>query len=227
MPPPPPPGATLNEDAAVLRPMQPDSTWTYEAESSRRPAKWRIQVSQSALNEGVSETARTSDGGVSYHPLAYRHGDVVQYDGCELFGGMTTCDEWAELRSPVQVGDQIELVDVDEYSAAFGTRGIPSRLEYVVYRRVVGEELVSLPELGSVRAVRVDTVLRQRITEVAGQGQQWLVDATASAWYAPGIGIVRRHFDVATSRFGSGWTEDQRLMSWHVANPTSATTNPR
>jgi hypothetical protein len=85
---------------------------------------------------------------------------------------------------------------------------------------------VSLPTLGSVRAVRVDTVLQQRITEVVGEGQQWLVEATGSTWYAPGIGIVRRHFDVAQSLFGPGWSQDERLVAWRLASPAS-TPDPR
>ena len=126
----------------------------------------------------------------------------------------------------MRIGDQIELVNRDEYSEVFTTRGIPSRVQFVIYRRVIGEELVSLPELGSLRAVRVDTVLRQRITELAGEGQQWVVEATAATWYAPGIGIVRRHFDVA-SQFGPGWTQDHRLVAWHLAGPAPTGTPSR
>lgn len=222
-------GAVLQQDAAVLRPFQPGTKWTYNAESSASPTAWRVDVSQWAFEGGVEETARGSDGSISYHPLAYRHGDVVQFNGCELIGGMTTCDEWIELRSPVRVGDQIELVNRDDYGDAFVFQGRPSRIEYVVYRRVVGEELVSLPELGSsISAVRVDTFMKQRVTDTGGEGQQWRFEATSSTWYAPGIGVVRRHFDVPASMFGPQRTGDQRLVAWVPASPApNATTAQR
>lgn len=207
-------GAVLHEDAAALRPLQPGSTRSYEAQSSTRPAQWRVDVNQRASEEGVQETARRSDGSVTSISLAYRHGDVVQFDACELFGAMTGCQEWIELRSPVQVGDQIELVNRDDISQDITGDGRPDRFEHVVYRRVIGEELVSLPVLGSVRAVRVDTVMRQRVTVTDGEGPPWRFEATSSTWYAPGLGIVQRHIDVARSMFGPHRTEDHHLVAW-------------
>jgi len=204
-------GAMLQEDATVLRPLQPGSTWTYEAESSTSPTGWRIDVSQRAFEDGVRE--RTSANSTDVQ-LAHRHGDVVHFGACGLLGAVTTCDEWVELRSPVRVGDQIELVDLDDSGHDRTGDGVPDRFEYVVYRRVVGEEQLSLPGLGSVRAVRVDTFIKQRTTETTGE--QRLVEVSCATWYAPGIGIVRRHMDMPYGPVGTRRTQDERLVAWDL-----------
>jgi len=133
---------------------------------------------------------------------------------CGLLGAVITCDEWAELRSPVQVSDQIELVDLDDSGHDRTGDGVPDRFEYVVYRRVVGEEQLTLPGLGSVGTVRVDTFIKQRTTETTGE--QRLVEVSCATWYAPGIGIVRRHMDMPNGPVGTRRTQDERLVAWDL-----------
>lgn len=219
LPPAPALGATLYEDAAVLRPMVPGATWAYEAESSTEPSGWRVDVAQHAYRDGVEENIRPSNTGGIQVRVAARQGNVVQFDYCELIGGGTTCDQWVELRSPVRVGDQIVLFDIDDSSSDRTGDGLPDRLEYVAYRRVVGEELVNVPALGPVRAVRVDTFLRQRITQADGSmPPRGLVEVSGASWYAPGVGVVLRHMDVPGSMPGTRRSQDQRLVAWSVTS---------
>lgn len=216
LPPAPALGATLQEDAAVLRPMIPGATWAYEAESSTSAAAWRIDVAQRAFQDGVQERIQPSGGGGIDVRLADRHGDVVQFDYCELVGGGTTCDQWTELRSPVRVGDQVELVEIDDAASDRTGDGRPDRFEYVAYRRVMGEDTVNVPALGPVRAIRIDTFVRQRTTEAGGTGEPRLVEVSGATWYAPGVGIVLRHMDMPGQMLGTRRTQDQRLVAWSL-----------
>lgn len=98
-----------------------------------------------------------------------------------------------ELKSPVVANDQYVVLDrrIADSGVDVDRDGKQDVLDVGVWRSVVGEEKVSLPNTNQPRdAVRVDTTAVVRTTP-SGGGAPTSVTARLSTWYADGIGIIR------------------------------------
>ena len=98
-----------------------------------------------------------------------------------------------ELRSPVQVGDQIVTLDQRYTDTAidYDRDGKTDTLDVAIYSRVIGQESVTLPGRGAVTAVRLDLWLVERVIN-SSNGAATTFQSTATAWYAPGLGPIKQ-----------------------------------
>ncbi len=89
--------------------------------------------------------------------------------------------------------DQYTLLD--EAKADLGMDldgdGIDEQADIGIYRKVIGNDSVTLPGRGATTALRVDMVALVRAYASKTGEATPLIQITQSNWYAPGIGLVR------------------------------------
>ncbi len=175
------------------------------------------KVVTTANGSGFTERAENSlNAGVDSQSLSIAAGKVTARISAEVTGLSGTAIEFAELRSPVRVGEQITLLDrVDEPVADVDGDRVNDKADIAIYSRVIGNEAVDLPDLGrTVQALRVDQTLLIKI-KLSGNGQiQAVANSIQSIWYQSGVGIVRRT-STALSTVGVGVIDtDERLRRW-------------
>lgn len=215
----PTPGATLYADAAVLRPLRDGALWVYRGVrvSSTPVTNYTSYARQAAAASGLTETAFTELDGAGYSER-----------NVELVGGTVRVREsvaglpgseasYAELRSPVRANEQTTLID--QRNVALGADiegdGRNDSADIGAYSRVIGNEDVSLPELGrTLNALRVDTTATVRLRLTSRGSAEAPVSVIVSTWYAPGIGVVRTSSTVQSSTGASTPDTDERLQFW-------------
>lgn len=201
-------GATLYADAAPLRVLRDGAAWTYRgveqvhgaASTSLDIKAYTNIVKQSTVSGGVLESGSNPfNGGADTNgPLRFEGGAYKYAQSIALSAtGPAQLVDMTELRSPVRVNDQ--YVALDKHIADGGTDldgdKINEGIDMAAYSRVVGDELLDLPNRRQVRAVRVDTTLRARAIMSKTGAAGALFEAVQSVWYAPGIGIVKTSLD--------------------------------
>jgi microcompartment protein CcmK/EutM len=203
VPPAPAPGATLYADAAPLRVLRDGAVWTYhgidqpggEGSTVTSFDAYTNVVRQAAAGTGVLESASDAfRSGADSSTLRFE-GGAYKSTGQFAFSNKAkplTVDV-IELRSPVKVNDQYVSLDkhIADSGADFDGDGINDAFDAAVYSRVIGEEVLDLPNRGQVKAVRVDMTLRARVSYSMNHTYSPVYEAVQSNWYAPGIGIVK------------------------------------
>ena len=202
VPAPPPLGETLEADATVLRPLAAGASWQYHGVLRRLSSEVALNTyanskSQSAQATGFAETqSNAANTGVDTSTLRVNDGRIEVPIDLELPGRAPESLVGIELRSPVRVGDQ--YVSFDRRIADIPDRdgdGRADALDAALYARVIGRELVELPTLPAVQAVRVEftTAVRVRFSR---DGSTSPVDLTVQRiWYARGLGVVRMQLE--------------------------------
>lgn len=209
-------GATLFNDATLLRPMAEGATWNY-AGSSPDGAYTNV-VTQTEVDVGVNEAGTNIlDSGAHTTHVAVVRGSIVQPDPADANGdGLPDYADAIELRSPVRVNDQIVVVDKRQPDAILDMDG-DGRREYfdvAMYSRVIGSEVVELSGIGSLQAVRVDRTTQARIV-LSKDGTKLPTYTTLySVWYAPSVGIIRRRFEKPADSGSGKDVTDERATGW-------------
>jgi hypothetical protein len=72
---------------------------------------------------------------------------------------------------------------------------------------VVGNEMLTLPNIGQVTALRIDQIYLVRFVVSSTQAVSPTVQFIQSVWYAPGLGIVRQRLTLPTSTSGEVYDE--------------------
>lgn len=201
-------GATLYADAAPLRVLRDGASWTYHgidqpygaATTPSQIKAYTNVVRQSTVSGGMLESGSNpfnegadTNGPVRFEGGAYKYAQSIALSAT----GPAQLVDMTELRSPVRVNDQ--YVGLDKHIADGGADAdgdkVNDAVDIAAYARVVGDELLDLPNRRQVRAVRVDTTLRARaiLSKTGTPGP--LYEAVQSVWYAPGIGIVKSSID--------------------------------
>lgn len=220
VPPAPPLGATLHADASTLRPVVDGGTWTYRGTETHLGTTTVygnvmshagngtsvVERGSNPLNAGTDETTLTVSGGLVRTSSIVSVGGTIDFSLTDV-----------ELRSPVRVDDQVTLLDerVPDSGYDLDGDGLADTLEIAMYRRVIGEETVDLPALGSERAVRVRAAvaIRFRLTRTGSYTQT--ETSTMDTWYAPGLGVVRRLTDLPEpDSLGERALYDEVLTRW-------------
>lgn len=196
-------GATLYADAASLRVLRDSAVWTYRGvEQPRGAASGAAEirtytniVSHAATSGGMLENSSNRfNGGATTGPLRFE-GGAYKYSGqIGVTGNSPILNvDVIDLRSPVKLNDQ--YVSLDKHLADSGADldgdKVNEAIDVAIYARVIGEELLDLPNRRQVKAVRVDTTMRARAISSKTGATSPLYDAVQSNWYAPGLGIVQ------------------------------------
>ncbi|MEO8056888.1 MAG: hypothetical protein ABI671_01090 [Burkholderiales bacterium] len=222
VPPPPARGATLHVDATVLRPARSGATWTYRGQSSSSseatPVVYRTETTQLATATGVDESATNSGAaGPASARIRIANGTIGYLSLFDFAGkGQIESVEFVELRSPVVQGDQYTIFDHHYADTDIDADGDmkPDALDVGIYARVVGQETLTLPNLPSLAAVRVDTTLALRLQASSTGEFSPVFRATVSTWYAKGIGPVRQLTQTPTPDGGDTAVTDELLVAW-------------
>lgn len=141
--------------------------------------------------------------------------------------------EGFELMSPVRANQQIVTVDrrIEGSTVDVDKDGKGDTLELALWRTVIGFEAVTLPRVAqSVRAIRVDSEARVRLTPSGGgiasqSRQRW------RTWYAEGVGVVKEQEldeagQVLAEELLLGFDGGDRGLGALVANDPFGTANP-
>ncbi|MEK8032413.1 hypothetical protein AACH06_16425 [Ideonella sp. DXS29W] len=210
-------GATLYNDATVLRPLVDGASWSYAGVNADGVAYTNV-VTHEGVSSGVEETASdTFDAGEgSVHVIA-SNGSIIQPDPIDVNeDGIPDIASAVELRSPVRVNDQFVALDkrLSNMVPDIDGDGRGEALDLATYARVIGNEDVVLSGLPTMTAVRIDRITAARVVLSKDGSKLPTVTSTISTWYAPSIGIIRRRLDApAESGVGRDVT-DERITGW-------------
>lgn len=212
------PGALLYADATPLRPISDGARWSYHG--THTPANSAAEaydnvVTQAAQSAGLALEANSNlfaDGASSVQvqvATGIVGSTVFDYSGNALPALAT------ELRSPVRAGDQTTIVEQTVADSGFDVDGDGKHdaVDYAIYRRVIGNEALAPPSLGTVTALRVDTVFLFRFIASSSQAVSPVTQFVQSVWYMPGIGIVRQSLSVPDAS-GVNETWDELLTNY-------------
>jgi hypothetical protein len=197
-------GVVVEADAGTLRVLRPGASWIYAGQvyasgvggaaqgysntvSHASAAVGVTETSTDALHEGVSSENVQVAAGIVKSPVQVQplpNAAVEQIDAIEL-------------RSPVRVGDQYTLYDRRFADGGVDLDGdrINEALDIAVWTKVVGTEVINLPQRLGVNSIRVDTTLARRIRYSVTGGYSKVTQLVQRVWYAKGIGIVQTEFD--------------------------------
>jgi hypothetical protein len=215
----PTPGAILYEDAVTLRPLRDGALWVYRGVRSSGGQTINYESyrrTRAAANGFVESQFSSLDGGETNEgTVRVENGTIsVREESSGLFGGTVS---YVELRSPVRTNDQATLFDRVAFPLNEDLDGDRSNdtADIAAYSRVVGNESVTLPELGrTVTALRVDATVTARLRLSSRSQPEAPVSFVVSTWYAPGMGVVREATtEPAVSGIGAPDT-DERLQYW-------------
>jgi hypothetical protein len=196
-------GATLYADAAPLRVLRDGAAWTYHGVEQPRGAisgpneirTYTNTVKHAAVSGGMVEnsTNMLNEGQGNFGPVRFEGGAYKYTQRISLTENLPLTVDKIELRSPVRVNDQ--YVSLDKHIADGGVDvdgdKINDAFDVALYSRVIGEELLDLPNLRQVKAVRVDTTFRARAISSKTGAASALYEAVQSHWYARGLGVVQ------------------------------------
>lgn len=215
-------GAVLYADPTLLRPLRAGAVWTYNgthsSQSQTGTTAFTDVVTQTAASTGVTETASNLfNGGAGNTANVYAAGgriinvSTIQFS---VNGPLQPLTD-TELSSPVQQNDQSTVLDQHITDSGLDADGDGKQdvLDVALYRLVVGNEQVEIPNHAALTAVRVDQVLLVRATFSSTGKQSSVVKSVQSTWYAAGIGVVRQRVTTPTTS-GVDDVDDEVLLSW-------------
>jgi hypothetical protein len=222
MPAPPALGTILLADATALRPVRDGAVWAYRgtrvpfvgAAAVNYVNNVRQVVSATAISE-ISDNA--ANQGVDTQPLSVEAGLVSSTQGIELARkGAPESIKFIELRSPVRAGDQIIIhdkryTDTDIDADSDDKTDI---FDVAVYARVIGTEVLALPNLPTLETVLVETTGLTRVIYSSNGQASPIAKRTVQSWYAKGLGIVRQVTSQPSANGESVSVTDEKLSSW-------------
>ncbi|MGC4078900.1 MAG: hypothetical protein QM702_18025 [Rubrivivax sp.] len=202
----PTPGATLHDDATVLRPVVDSASWTYRGTAEL--ANWgtifyQNVVSQARAGDGsiVERATDIAHTGTGEQAVASSGGAVATTSGFAIGSEPATALRYLELRSPVRVGDQYTTLDLHRKDSGYDLDGDGRNdaIDYAIYTQVIGADTVDLLHAPGLSTVHVRTTQAARYTLSSSGQQTEVVSATTDLWYAEGVGIVKRVDDYPAS----------------------------
>ncbi|MBI3346628.1 MAG: hypothetical protein HY020_05390 [Burkholderiales bacterium] len=205
----------MYSQAKSLRPLRDGSVWVYRDQDYTTGSTSELRTTQAAR---TGDVFRETDSDDPSNPVDVRiaaNGDVMFTASLAIAPGATPISfDAAELRSPVRVGDQLVLVDqrLAKSGVDVDKDGKDDAADVAAWRTVVGNEAITLPNRADpLTALRVDTTAVFRFLPSAG-GSAQTVTVRSSAWYAPGLGLVRQA-NASTSP-QRAWDSEQTLLGY-------------
>jgi hypothetical protein len=222
LPAPPVLGPVLADDALAMRPVRDGSTWAYSG--SKLAYKGAAAIAYSTVtkqsvsdNLVVEASTNSSNDGADTQNLSLAQGVVSTTARLDLAGkGQAQNVKFIELRSPVRLGDQYTILDqrfADTNIDADGDKK-SDILDAVIYARVMGRELLQLPGLPLLTAIRVDTTVQTRVIYSSNGQSSAVAQSTVQSWYAAGIGLVRQVSSLPTASGTDTETIEESLVYW-------------
>ena len=199
-------GATLEQDATVLRPMRTGavaqfrgrivggSAWdqhTSTVTTRQEGGRW-IEAATNLMGQGPDEG----------DPVTVAGGRVTVSSTMDwVDGGRRDAVELVMLASPVRQGERHVAFDqrIADVGQDLDGDTVSDGLDAAVWTQVAGEETLDLPQRAGLRTVRVDVEIRLRARYSRDGSTSEVIRATASEWYAPGLGLVQRRTDTASA----------------------------
>ncbi|MBT9499880.1 MAG: hypothetical protein IV092_01450 [Burkholderiaceae bacterium] len=233
IPPAPSLGETIHADAAVLRPLRAGATWVYRGQDRPYPnaavQTYIDTVTHAATADGVKESGSNPfNNGEDATTLSAGTGTILSLTADLGIGATPTPLSIVELRSPVRVNDQYTVLDKHFDDAGSDVDGDKKNdsVDIGIYRRVVGTEDIQPENLPLLRTVRVDMVVLARFKYSSnGQTSPVLQLGLQSAWYAPGVGVVRQRLQLPSTTSGDRIAEET-LISWDGVSEGLGYTTP-
>lgn len=200
--------------------MRDQAVFSYRGTDMRSggPVYFSDVVQQSAVSGGVSESSTNSFNGGPSAPVTVLldAGAIVQPTPMQFSAnGALETIRLTELRSPIRVNDLYIHADrhIADYGQDLDGDKVNEAMDVAMYSQVMGAEVIDLPSRAQVSTVRVDTKLRARIQYSKDKSYSPIVESTLSAWYAPGLGLVKAH-TVAIDATSPSLYQEEVLVSW-------------
>lgn len=207
-------GATLHEQASLLRPMKDGARWLYRYQDFTGASPAQVEVKQTAGAAGVIRELTGQEADSALDLSVDAQGNVRFSASLQLSPTATPLKvDGIELRSPVRVNDLIVVLDrrIDQSGIDADRDGKIDPVDVAMWRVVVGNEAVTLPHRSEpLMAVRVDTTTVVRIVPTSGAAAQTSTQKLSS-WYAPGLGLVR---EAEAGTAGRPLDSDQTLLGF-------------
>jgi hypothetical protein len=211
-------GDVLVDDAARLRPLREGAAWVYQAQpADGLPYSSRVEVAGSGPT--FTETTQQLFGDTGVATVTVANGTVTVREGIDIsLSGRLEDISYVQLRSPVRQGDQITLFERAAVQLGVDADGdnVNDRADVAAYSRVIGWDDTALPPPLSrtVRTVRLDTTLALRVTHSSNGEVQPVLTAVQSAWFLPGVGVVRARITELSASGAGLVVTDETLSAW-------------
>jgi hypothetical protein len=211
-------GDVLVGDATQLRPLRDGALWVYQAQPADGMA-FSSRVEVSGTGTTFTETTLGPFGEIDVATVTIANGTVTVREGIDVsLSGVPENISYVELRSPVRQGDQITLFERQAVQLGVDLDGdkVNDRADVAAYSRVIGWEDTVLPAPLSrtVRTVRLDVTLLLRVTGSSNGVVQPILSSAQSAWYLPGVGIVRIRTTEPSASSPGPIDSDEILSAW-------------
>lgn len=207
-------GEVLQADTAAFRPMSAGASWTYRDEANGNGVE--VTVSQRSGANGSFVETRSDD---TTNPTTVRlgaGGRIETTASLPLSPTRSIQVDGTELPAALRANEQFTVVDqqITDSGVDADADGRPDPVDVAVWRRVIGNEAVALPNRAQpMEAVRVDTWILVRIRPSGGTAAV-TEGRRVATWYARGIGVVRE----ALFRPGEAlpFESDERLLGMEL-----------
>jgi hypothetical protein len=213
-------GEVLYTDATALHPVVPGARYAVHgdqlAADGSRDGLGEYQMTVSAGNDGgwVETLSLYRAEVLSQTPVYIANGVVSMLEQTTFVTHPTAPD--IELRSPVRANDQYVITPETTLQTQQDedNDGHLDSVRYASYRRVIGNETLQIPNLGTVTALHVDFVMiNQWILSGSPSIAQPIQTTTSSTWYLAGYGVVKREVFLA-----GGAAEEQLTTGVEIGN---------
>lgn len=222
LPPALPRGGVLVNDASLLRPLRPGATWIYrgryQSYTGAVAGTYENVVTHADAGAGavVESASNAFNDGAGSQLLRLVAGRIESPAAIDFAGtGSPTSFVLAELQSPLYFDGQQTFVDrhFEDGGVDLDGDGRHDALDVAIFQHVVGPETLDLRNLPTLASLRIDTVTRARFQLSRDRTYTDVVEATQSAWYVAGVGIVRQRLDMPSATLGREVAEEE-LVSW-------------
>ncbi|MBN8489662.1 MAG: hypothetical protein J0M20_18265 [Burkholderiales bacterium] len=196
-------GATLHDDATVLRPLRDGTVSVYRGRTieSGATTEYENTVTQSVSGTRLLDQASNDlgQGPATADPVVVANGRVTMSTSMPWTdGGPQNPFELVLLSSPVRLSERHVALDKRFTDIGVDLDGdkVNDQMDVAIWTLVKSEDTLTLPQRSGVKAVRVDTEIRLRARYSRDGSTSDVLSATSSEWYAPGLGLVRRKLDL-------------------------------
>jgi hypothetical protein len=207
------PGPTLYARGTDVRPVRAGAKWVYHSHDFVFGGGMDYATTAVAGASANQVLETTSDDPAGATTVTAETDGSVRVSAPISFGGTSLFTiNGFELRSPVRVNDQYVLYDGNVSNIDADGDGRADVVKVAYWRVVAGDEPVSLPNRAApTSALRVDSFIAVEVTPSSGGGAV-RVDLTTSAWYEPGVGMVR--LTLPSTAPGRAWDLEEVLTGW-------------
>lgn len=201
VPDPPAIGATLQDDALLLRGMHDQAVMVFRGTDSSLPSRYytnTVTQTQSGAVFTENQSNPLNAGSAGSTDVSTANGTISETETMQVVPG-TPAEQvnFIEVRSPVRVNDRYVHLDrhYDDGGIDADGDGKHDAVDIAAWTQVIGRETIDLHHRSGISAVRLDETIRLRVKYSSNGQYSDIVEYRGSTWMSEGLGIVKTSID--------------------------------